>query len=100
MSKTLKKPFLGRTIYDEVVSNLYKDKPTKVAADFKIRKVTRFRSECHAIDRGRTARGGHVLLEVSPGPAMPSPPTPCGRATPETALRAILYPFGHPTPCA
>jgi hypothetical protein len=28
------------------------------------------------------ARGGHGLPKVSPGPAMPDPFTPCGRATP------------------
>jgi hypothetical protein len=28
---------------------------------------------------------------------MPNPSTPCGRATPETA---VFYPFGHPTPYA
>jgi hypothetical protein len=32
------------------------------------------------------ARGGHGLPKVSLRPAMPYPPTPCGRATPETAL--------------
>jgi len=36
---------------------------------------------------GRTARGGHGLPKVSPGPAMPDPSMPCGRATPETALQ-------------
>jgi hypothetical protein len=37
---------------------------------------------------------------------MPYPSTPCGRATPETALQpfqggqpaAVFYSFGHPTP--
>jgi hypothetical protein len=32
------------------------------------------------------ARGGHGLPKVSPGPAISYPPTPCERATPETAL--------------
>jgi hypothetical protein len=36
------------------------------------------------------ARGGHGLPKVSCGPAMPKPYTPCGRATPQTAL----WPFG------
>jgi hypothetical protein len=30
--------------------------------------------------------------KVSPGPAMPYPSMPCGRATPETA---VFYLFGH-----
>jgi hypothetical protein len=34
---------------------------------------------------GCMARGGHGLLKVSSGPAMPYPSTPCGRATPETS---------------
>jgi hypothetical protein len=34
----------------------------------------------------RMTRGGHGLPKVSPGPTMPEPSTPCGRATPETAL--------------
>jgi hypothetical protein len=48
--------------------------------------------------------------KVSAGPAMPYPSTPCGQATPETALHlfhewlcpqgeqsaAVFYPFGHP----
>jgi hypothetical protein len=33
------------------------------------------------------ARGDHGLPNVSPAPAIPYPPTPCGRATSETALR-------------
>jgi hypothetical protein len=36
---------------------------------------------------GRMARGGHGLLKVSPGPAMPDPSTPCGWATPEMNKR-------------
>jgi hypothetical protein len=32
--------------------------------------------------RGRIASGGHGLPKVSPGPAMPYPSMPCGRATP------------------
>jgi hypothetical protein len=32
------------------------------------------------------ARGGHGLPNVSLGPAMPYLSTPCGRATPETAV--------------
>jgi hypothetical protein len=57
------------------------------------------------------ARGGHGLPKVSPGPAMPDPSTPWGRATPEKPLRpfkgvalpqggrpaAVFFPFGHPT---
>jgi hypothetical protein len=43
---------------------------------------------------GRMGRGGHGLPKVLPGPAMPDPSTPCGRATPKTAL----WPFqGWPT---
>jgi hypothetical protein len=37
--------------------------------------------------QARTGRGIHGLPKVSPGPAMPNPYTPCGRTTPETALR-------------
>jgi hypothetical protein len=33
------------------------------------------------------AKGIHGLPKVSSGPALPNPSTPCGRATPETALR-------------
>ena len=40
--------------------------------------------------QARTGRGIHGLPKVSCGPAMPDPYTPCGRATPQTALR----PFG------
>jgi hypothetical protein len=36
------------------------------------------------------ARGGHGLPKVSPGPAMPYPSTPWGRATPEMNLRLFL----------
>jgi hypothetical protein len=35
---------------------------------------------------GRVARGGHVLPKVAPGPTIPNPFMPCGRATPKTAL--------------
>jgi hypothetical protein len=37
--------------------------------------------------QARTGRGIHGLPKVSPGPAMPNPYTPCGRVTPQTALR-------------
>jgi hypothetical protein len=37
------------------------------------------------------ARGGHGLPNVSLGPAMPYPSIPCGRATPETALRTFQW---------
>jgi hypothetical protein len=40
--------------------------------------------------QGRTGRGIHGRTKVSCGPAMPNTYTPCGRATPQTALR----PFG------
>jgi hypothetical protein len=40
------------------------------------------------------AMGGHGLPKVSLGPPMPCPSTPCGRATPETALRPFQ---GWPT---
>jgi hypothetical protein len=43
---------------------------------------------------GRMASGGHGLFKVLPGPAMPYPSTPCGRATPEMALRPF---HGWPT---
>jgi hypothetical protein len=36
---------------------------------------------------GRMATGGHGLPKVSIRPTMPDPSTPCGRASPETALR-------------
>jgi hypothetical protein len=35
------------------------------------------------------SRGGHGLPNVSLGPTMPDPSTPCGRATPETALQSF-----------
>jgi hypothetical protein len=34
----------------------------------------------------RMARGDHRLPQVLPWPAMPDPSTPCGQASPETAL--------------
>jgi hypothetical protein len=34
----------------------------------------------------RIARGGHEVPKVSLGPALPKPSSPCGQATPETAL--------------
>jgi hypothetical protein len=40
------------------------------------------------------ARGGHGLPEVSLGPAMPYPYTPCGQATPETAFSEMGRPQG------
>jgi hypothetical protein len=40
------------------------------------------------------ARGGHGLPKVTPGPSMPYPFTPCGWATPKTALQLFL---GWPT---
>jgi hypothetical protein len=40
------------------------------------------------------ARGIHGLPKFSPGSAMPDPSTPCGRATPQTALQLFL---GWPT---
>jgi hypothetical protein len=40
-------------------------------------------------EHGCMARGGHGLPKVSPRPSMPYPYTPCGRATPETALRSF-----------
>jgi hypothetical protein len=56
---------------------------------------------------GRMARGSHGIPKVSLGPALLDPSTPCGRATPETALQpfqgwpaAVYYPFGHPAPYA
>jgi hypothetical protein len=36
------------------------------------------------------ARGGHGLPKGSPVPARPDPSTPCGQATPKTALRLFL----------
>jgi hypothetical protein len=45
---------------------------------------------CH----GRRSMGGHGLPKVSTGPAMPYPSPPCGRATPDTALRQFQ---GKPT---
>jgi hypothetical protein len=61
-------------------------------------------SSCHWWDHGRMTRGGHGPPKVSLGPAMLYPSTPCGRATPETALwpfqrrpAAFFYPIGHPT---
>jgi hypothetical protein len=37
----------------------------------------------------RMARGGHGLPKVSPEPTMPYPSSPCGQATPQTALRSV-----------
>jgi hypothetical protein len=71
-----------------------------------------------ALSHKPTAKGGHGLPGVSPGPAIPYPSTPCGWTTPEIALyyiviavsgvahpqggqpAAVFYPFGHPTPYA
>jgi hypothetical protein len=41
-------------------------------------------------EQARMARCIHGLPIVSPGPTMPEPSTPCGRTTPETALRRGL----------
>jgi hypothetical protein len=41
------------------------------------------------IDQARMARGFHGL-QVSLGLAMPDPSTPCGQATPETAIQLFL----------
>jgi hypothetical protein len=63
---------------------------------------------------GHMARGGHELPNVSLGTAMPNLSSPCGQASPETALQpfqgwptrraggsvAVFYPFGHPTQSA
>jgi hypothetical protein len=49
--------------------------------------VKRFNNYKHMV------RGGHRLPKVSPGPAMPYPSTPCGRATPQTALRPSSTPL-------
>jgi hypothetical protein len=38
---------------------------------------------------GRKAGGGHGLPKISPKLAMPYTSTPCGRATPETALQSF-----------
>jgi hypothetical protein len=35
----------------------------------------------------RMGRGGHGFPKVLLGPTMPDPSMPCGRASPETALR-------------
>jgi hypothetical protein len=61
--------------------------------------------------QARTGRGIHGLPKVSCGPAVPDPYTPCGRATPQTALRlfgvarpqggwppAVFFPLGYPFP--
>jgi hypothetical protein len=40
-------------------------------------------------NHGRIARGGHRLLTISPGPAMPYPSTPCRRAIPETPFSSF-----------
>jgi hypothetical protein len=42
--------------------------------------------------QARMARGIHGLPKVSPGPALPNPSTPCGRATPEMVVRLFRYP--------
>jgi hypothetical protein len=48
------------------------------------------RSEARSLGQARTARDINGLPKVSLGPAMPDPSTPCGRATPEMALRSFL----------
>jgi hypothetical protein len=59
-----------------------------------------------ASDHGRTARSGHGLPKVSPGPAILYSSMPCGRATPGVARMqggqpaGVFYPLGHPTPYA
>jgi hypothetical protein len=77
----------------------------------KLRKNT---PENRFLDHWRTARGGHGLPIVSPGPAMPYPSLSCRQVTTETAFpgvacpqwgagglpAAIFYPFGSPTPYA
>jgi hypothetical protein len=40
--------------------------------------------------QARMARSIHGLPKVSPGPTMPNPSTPCGRATPKTASWPFL----------
>jgi hypothetical protein len=50
------------------------------------------RSNSH---HGRMARVGNELPNVSPGHAMPYPSTPCGRATPETALQLFQGWLAH-----
>jgi hypothetical protein len=40
--------------------------------------------------QARMAKGIHGLPKVSPGPALSNPSTPCGRATPKTALWPFL----------
>jgi hypothetical protein len=45
--------------------------------------------------QARTGRGIHGLPKVLCGPAMPDPYTPCGRATPQTA---VFFPLGYPFP--
>jgi hypothetical protein len=62
--------------------------------------------------QARMGRGIHGLPKVSPGLAMPDPSTPCGWASPQTALwpfggwparradgrAAVFYPLGYPFP--
>jgi hypothetical protein len=43
------------------------------------------------IQQTRMAKGNHGLPKVSPGPTMPNPSTPCGRATREIALRPFQW---------
>jgi hypothetical protein len=67
--------------------------------------------QCLTIGRSYTAQlaspefmvvwQGVAMDKVSPGPAMPYPPTPCRWASLQSGQpTAIFYPFGHPTPCA
>jgi hypothetical protein len=51
------------------------------------------------VRQARTRRGIHGLPKASAGPAMPDPYTPCGRATPQTAVAgvrpaAVFFPLG------
>jgi hypothetical protein len=43
----------------------------------------------HDAAQARTGRGIQGLPKVSYGPAMPDPYTPCGRVTPQTAIRPV-----------
>jgi hypothetical protein len=63
-------------------------------------------------EQARTGRDIHGIPKVSPGPAMPNPYTPCGRATPPNCLMAVwevahpqgerpaavFFPLGYPYP--
>jgi hypothetical protein len=84
-------------------------------SDFDSKPVCKTAALCTRVSWSRQALTGrdiHGLPKVSPGPAMPDPYTPCGRAIPPNRLMAvwgvarpqggrpaaIFFPLGYPFP--